>query len=116
MKEELSDLHEHSVVFASPPWGGTTDPQSKVYQLTAGGPGYRSDAVFDLLQMQPYSLIDLIMPLEQHVGNIALYLPRTSNLRQLAGQVKKGTKMTVTHYCMEGASKVDIMPNHHSVR
>lgn len=25
LKEELSDLHEYCVVFASPPWGGMSD-------------------------------------------------------------------------------------------
>lgn len=53
--------------------------------------------------MQPYSLKDLIA-----VGkgmSMALYLPRTSDLRQIAKVVKEGEKCEVVHYCMEGAGK-----------
>ena len=77
-----------TMVFASPPWGG---------------PGYRTDKVFDLHTMQPYSLDQLHAacdPMEH-----ALYLPRTSDIRQIAKLAPKGQKLEVVQYCMEGASK-----------
>lgn len=77
-----------TVVFASPPWGG---------------PGYRSDEVFDLSTMEPYNLDQL------HTAcgsmNHALFLPRTSDMRQIAKLVPDGQKVEVVQYCMEGASK-----------
>lgn len=36
---------------------------------------------------------------------MVLYLPRTSDLRQLARLVEKGNQVIVEHYCMEAASK-----------
>jgi len=84
-----------TVVFASPPWGG---------------PGYRTDEVFDLYTMQPYGLGDLsdaCGPMDH-----ALYLPRTSDIRQIAKLAPKDEKIEVVQYCMEGASKamVAFMP------
>jgi trimethylguanosine synthase len=95
-----------TVIFASPPWGG---------------PGYSVDGIFDLSTMQPYS-VEAIHGLCKGM-NCALYLPRTSDLRQLArlmpGRNENGNrsgneegkkqnlngKMDVVHYCVEGASK-----------
>jgi trimethylguanosine synthase len=77
-----------TVLFASPPWGG---------------PGYRTDDVFDLAEMQPYNLAKLhgaCRPVDH-----ALYLPRTSDIRQIARLVPEGQKIDVVQYCMEGASK-----------
>lgn len=79
-----------TVIFASPPWGG---------------PGYSSDDIFDLSTMQPYSvkqIHDLCKGMD-----CALYLPRTSDLRQIARlSPKEGKdKIEVVQYCMEGASK-----------
>lgn len=70
------------------------------------GPGYRSDTIFDLSVMQPYSLTDIYEPFSKLTGDMALYLPRTSDVRQLAKLVPNNKKMTAIHYCMEGASKV----------
>jgi trimethylguanosine synthase len=77
-----------TVVFASPPWGG---------------PGYSTDEVFDLRTMQPYSLKQLheIAGPMDHV----LYLPRTSDIRQIAKLAPEDRKIEVVQYCMEGASK-----------
>jgi trimethylguanosine synthase len=36
---------------------------------------------------------------------MVLYLPRTSDLRQIADVVEDKKKAVVMHYCMEGASK-----------
>ncbi|PHH87790.1 hypothetical protein CDD83_8390 [Cordyceps sp. RAO-2017] len=78
----------NAVLFASPPWGG---------------PGYSSDEVFDLHTMQPYNLAKL------HAAYCAmdhvLFLPRTSDIRQLARLAPRGGKIEVVQYCMQGASK-----------
>jgi len=77
-----------TVVFASPPWGG---------------PGYTSDEIFNLHTMAPYSIKQIH---EACRGmDSALYLPRTSDLRQIAKLVPEGKKVEVVQYCMEGASK-----------
>jgi len=55
--------------------------------------------------MQPYSLQSLHSSFSAITKDVVLYLPRTSDLRQLARQVKKDEKLKVTHYCMHGASK-----------
>ncbi|KAL8833991.1 MAG: hypothetical protein Q9170_003993, partial [Blastenia crenularia] len=90
IKNELSPLCQCSVVFASPPWGG---------------PGYRTEAVFDLTTMQPYSLQQLLESFRQLTENIVLFLPRTSDLRQLAKANEETKRIKAIHYCMAGASK-----------
>lgn len=79
---------DSTVVFASPPWGG---------------PGYRSDEVFDLNTMQPYNLDQLHGACKGL--DLALFLPRTSDIRQIAKLTPEGQKIEVVQYCMEGASK-----------
>lgn len=78
-----------TVIFASPPWGG---------------PGYDSkEDVFDLAKMHPYSIQqihDVSKPMDA-----ALYLPRNSDLRQIAKFAPKDKKLEVVQYCMQGASK-----------
>jgi trimethylguanosine synthase len=77
-----------TTIFASPPWGGVS---------------YRDHDVFDLSTMHPYNLDHLhraCSPME-HV----LFLPRTSDIRQIAKLVPDGTNIDVVQYCMEGASK-----------
>jgi trimethylguanosine synthase len=77
-----------TVLFASPPWGGVD---------------YRWDEVFDPSTMEPYNLKtlhDACRPMEH-----ALYLPRTSDLRQIAKLAPEGKKIEVVQYCVEGASK-----------
>lgn len=77
-----------TVLFASPPWGGVS---------------YRGHDVFDLRTMEPYNLETLheaCRPMEH-----ALYLPRTSDLRQIARLAPADGKIEVVQYCMEGASK-----------
>jgi len=77
-----------TVIFASPPWGG---------------PGYSTDEIFDLSTMQPYSAQAIH---EACKGmDCALYLPRTSDLRQIARLAPEGHKVEVVQYCMKGASK-----------
>ena len=79
------------------------------------GPGYRWDTIFDLAVMQPYSLRDIYEPFSRLTSDIVLYLPRSSDLRQLAKLVPDTEKMTAIHYCMEGASKVGLFIPHSTV-
>ena len=109
LRNELADLGERSVIFASPPWGGELHDVCLITSwgsLTIIGPSYRSDQIFDLTNMQPYSLLDLLDPFRELTSDVALYLPRTSDIRQLARQGNDNGKTSVTHYCMQGASKV----------
>ncbi|OBT69872.1 hypothetical protein VE03_00476 [Pseudogymnoascus sp. 23342-1-I1] len=77
-----------STIFASPPWGG---------------PGYRGDEIFNLDTMQPYSAKQIHEMCK--ATECALFLPRTSDLRQIAKLAPEGDKVEVVQYCMEGASK-----------
>ncbi|KAF4628909.1 hypothetical protein G7Y89_g9242 [Cudoniella acicularis] len=77
-----------TVIFASPPWGG---------------PGYSSDPIFNLSTMQPYSIKDIHDAIK--IMDHALYLPRSSNLNQIARLAPNDQKIEVIQYCMEGASK-----------
>ncbi|MCJ1473356.1 hypothetical protein MMC13_002007 [Lambiella insularis] len=90
IKNQLAEMGEYAVIFASPPWGG---------------PGYRTDSIFNLSNMYPYNLIDLLGPFQEVTANVTLYLPRTSDLRQLTKSHKGDGKLVVVNYCMEGASK-----------
>ncbi|KAF9879214.1 RNA methylase family [Colletotrichum karsti] len=95
LAEELRVPLDETVIFASPPWGG---------------PGYRDAQVFDLSKMEPYNLRQLheaCLPMDH-----ALFLPRTSDLRQIAKLAPEGERIEVVQYCMEGASKamVAFMP------
>ncbi|ODH44758.1 hypothetical protein ACO22_00748 [Paracoccidioides brasiliensis] len=83
LKHQLSVLSPYSVIFASPPWGG---------------PAYRADDVFDLSTMQPYSLATLYSEFSAFTEHLVLYLPRTSDLKQLATIVKGGKKALAMHY------------------
>ncbi|KAH7359052.1 trimethylguanosine synthase [Plectosphaerella cucumerina] len=88
LDEALRVNPDTTVVFASPPWGG---------------PGYRDAEVFDLRHMEPYNLqqlSDACGPMDH-----ALYLPRTSDLRQLARLAPPEEQIEVVQYCMKGASK-----------
>lgn len=77
-----------TVLFGSPPWGG---------------PGYSTDEIFDLSTMEPYNLE--VMHEAYRKMDHALFLPRTSDLRQIARLIPDGTKLEVVQYCVEGASK-----------
>ena len=114
LRNELAEISNHSIFFASPPWGGKpTLLRSARYGalLTIAGPGYRSDRVFNLANMQPYTLTDLLAFFRESTKDVALYLPRSSDVRQLANESPGESKMTVMHYCIEGASKVGLFPS-----
>lgn len=55
--------------------------------------------------MEPYSLETLYKEYSAFSEHIALYLPRTSDLKQLAKYAHGDKKATVMHYCSEGHSK-----------
>lgn len=109
IKNQLKDLAPFSVIFASPPWGGMNNSilPCRLFEDTnnTAGPGYRSDNVFNLSTMQPYSLKKLYAEFSSFAEDMALYLPRSSNLKQLAKTVDDDTKAVVMHYCADGASK-----------
>ncbi|KAI2633607.1 RNA cap guanine-N2 methyltransferase-domain-containing protein [Hypomontagnella submonticulosa] len=88
LEDELRVDIASTALFASPPWGG---------------PGYSTDKIFDLSTMEPYSLAKLHEA--YRTMDHALYLPRTSDLRQIAKLAPDGAKIEVVQYCVEGASK-----------
>jgi trimethylguanosine synthase len=88
MSKNAAINHIETVIFASPPWGG---------------PGYSTDEIFNLATMQPYSLKQIHDMCK--MMDSALFLPRTSDLRQIAKRAPPGKKIDVVQYCMEGASK-----------
>ncbi|KAK6464736.1 RNA cap guanine-N2 methyltransferase-domain-containing protein, partial [Scheffersomyces coipomensis] len=57
------------MIFCSPPWGGTS------YN--------RGSNEFDLYQMEPFAIDKLLESMLQYTQNIALFLPKSSNLDQL---------------------------------
>jgi RNA cap guanine-N2 methyltransferase len=56
--------------------------------------------------MQPYNLKALYESFSKITKEIVLYLPRSSNLNQLALYVEEGKQAQAIQYCMKGASKV----------
>ena len=61
--------------------------------------------MFDLDVMQPYPIEKLYSAFYGLTKSVVLYLPRTSDLQQLAKHANKDEKLEVTHYCVHGASK-----------
>ncbi|KAH8724551.1 RNA cap guanine-N2 methyltransferase-domain-containing protein [Phaeosphaeriaceae sp. PMI808] len=82
--------NKNVVIFASPPWGGTT---------------YGEDDVFDLAKMEPYNLEKLYTSFMKYSSELVLYLPRNSDLNQVARYTKDGKQLEVAHYAIKGASK-----------
>jgi hypothetical protein len=74
--------------------------------LTELGSEYTDVGVFDLSKMQPYSLEHLYKSFISISKHLILYLPRTSDLNQIAKYAPDDQKLEVTHYCIKGASKV----------
>lgn len=91
LAKRYTGYKDKAVIFASPPWGG---------------PGYKDDEVFNLSTMEPYNLSKLHISMTKTTPDVALYLPRTSNLNQLAKFAKDEKELQVVHYCLDGASKV----------
>lgn len=55
--------------------------------------------------MEPYSLETLFSEYSLFTQHMVLYLPRTSDVKQLAKFVPDDRRATLMHYCMEGHSK-----------
>lgn len=73
-------------VFGSPPWGGPT---------------YLKDEVFDMNNLSPFGLEDLLTYMLRYSENQCLFLPRNSDLQQIVQitqrvYAKKGYKSPVT--------------------
>lgn len=100
-------MGSQAVIFASPPWGGQFHiKQAFAYYLHLWlGPSYTEFEVFDLSVMQPYNMKFLYESFSKITKEIAIYLPRNSDLDQIASLAPKD-KLPVVHYCMRGASKV----------
>lgn len=62
------------VVFASPPWGG---------------PSYTSQKVYNLDDLMPLNIEDLLRTCFEISNNVCLFLPRTSDLKQLSEVTRK---------------------------
>jgi trimethylguanosine synthase len=91
LREQFGGMRDKLVIFASPPWGG---------------PDYAKFQVFNLKAMQPYDTQHLVRELSAFSTELVLFLPRNSNLNQLAEYAKDGSKVQVVHYCVHGSSKV----------
>jgi trimethylguanosine synthase len=74
--------------------------------LITTGTEYGVDNVFDLTKMQPYNLDMLYKSFTKYSTEVVLYLPRNSDLNQIARYAKDGKKLEVAHYAIMGASKV----------
>lgn len=55
--------------------------------------------------MEPYSFGHLYDSFAKLTPNVVLYLPRTSDLRQIAARVEPGKKVQIVHYCTNGTSR-----------
>jgi trimethylguanosine synthase len=56
--------------------------------------------------MQPYNLDHIIRDFSKVTKEIVVYLPRNSNLEQIANHRSVNQNIPIIHYCMKGASKV----------
>jgi trimethylguanosine synthase len=74
--------------------------------LMGVGTEYGAEDVFDLSKMEPYNLDKLYKSFTKISKEVVLYLPRTSDLNQIARYGEDGKKLEVAHYTMMGASKV----------
>ena len=55
--------------------------------------------------MQPYSLNHLYRSFSAVTGHVALYLPRTSDLGQIAAYVGRAEVGQIVHYCTHADSR-----------
>lgn len=56
--------------------------------------------------MEPYNFDILYRSFSKISKDLVLYLPRTSDLNQIAKYAPEGKKLAVAHYAIMGASKV----------
>lgn len=55
--------------------------------------------------MEPYSISQICDAFLKHASHVVLFLPRTSNLRQLVQYSDPEQTIDVVHYCTYGYSK-----------
>jgi trimethylguanosine synthase len=55
--------------------------------------------------MEPYSFRDIHDKFSKLTKHVVLYLPRTSDLRQIAECVEDEKKAQIVHYCTNGRSR-----------
>jgi trimethylguanosine synthase len=55
--------------------------------------------------MQPYTLEHIFKHFSSITQYLVIYLPRTSDLRQVAECVEEGKKGQVVHYCTKASSR-----------
>ena len=77
---------------------------------STAGTEYGATDVFDLNSMEPYGVTKLYEDYTAYSRDVVLYLPRTSDLNELALYAKRHQhspekRLQVAHYCMRGASK-----------
>ena len=77
-----------------------------ICKLIGAGTEYGAENVFDLTKMEPYNLDKLYKAFTKVSNEVVLYLPRTSDLNQIARYGHDGKKLEVAHYAMMGASKL----------
>ena len=68
---------------------------------------YINDDVFNVSNMPPYSLDFIYSRFSKVTKDMVLFLPRNSDLNQIAKFAPEGEKLEVAHYCIRGASKVN---------
>lgn len=108
LNKRFKAMGKDAVLFASPPWGGKSNLKWLLDLVSNPheGPDYAHDAVFDLSKMEPYDLTKLHKSFSAITPDFVLYLPRTSDLNQLAAFVGDDEKLPVIHYCTRQWSKV----------
>jgi trimethylguanosine synthase len=87
-------------------YGQPPNSKNPAPRLTSIGTSYGEDDVFDLTKMEPYNLDKLYKSFTKYSKELVLYLPRNSDLNQIARYVPEGQKLEVAHYAIMAASKV----------
>lgn len=73
--------------------------------LMISGTEYGNEEIFDLSKMEPYNLDTLYKSFTKYSNELVLYLPRNSDLNQIAKHAEDGKRLEVAHYAIMGASK-----------
>ncbi|KAI5966430.1 tgs1 [Candida pseudojiufengensis] len=68
LRKESSQDQTFDFIFSSPPWGGTNYNKNE----------------FNLYNMEPFNILDLLNSMTKYSKNIGLFLPKSSNLMQLS--------------------------------
>lgn len=87
--EQLQMDPETSVLFASPPWGGPSYLDQQFWDL-------------DTEQGEKLSVFKIVKHALKFTKNLCLFLPKTSNLKQIAKLVPKNTKANVDYVHSNG--------------